>query len=337
MDQNSGVTAKSTSVRTLSLWLAIGVLVAAAVLGSVFIIVGDQAAVAGRAWLTLLLAAAFAGVVVLDSAVADGPNRWYLPVSIGINALLFVIGILKIWGGFYQPEDTGDAGVWIGQLFLFLWIVILLRVALLVTQTYGLRFVRRATKQLSRVFATLALVFVWLTAVLLALPAALPSVDWSDVWWRYVGASALVTVVLFLIPVVLLAFEPRQPRAQQPVPPYGYAPYPQQQQYPGAAQYPGQQYPGPQYPGAPQYGAPGQYPAAPQFGAPGQYPPAPQYGDPQQYPVPQQQQPVPPPQQQPVPQQPLVPPVPPQPPVPPGPPQGEWAPPASEPGQQPDD
>lgn len=205
------MTTRGPRMRTLSLWLAIGVLVAAAVLGSIFIILGDQAEIAGRAWLTLLLAAAFAGAVVLDAGMAHGPNRWYLPVSTGINAVLVLVGLLKTWGGFYQPEDTGSGVVWSVQLSLFVWIVVLLRAALIVTQTYGRRFVAHATSQATKVFAAMALVFIWVIAVLLALPPALPEAQWPDVWWRMAGAATLVTAVLFLIPVIVFAFEPKKP------------------------------------------------------------------------------------------------------------------------------
>ncbi|MEV8214725.1 hypothetical protein [Leifsonia sp. NPDC077715] len=206
-----GTTTRGPGWRRLSLWLAIGVLVAAALLGSVFIILGDQAEIAGRAWLTLLIAAAFAGTVVLDAGLANGPHRWYLPVSTGVDAVLVLVGLLKTWGGLLQPEDAASGVVWSMQFFRFFWIVVLVRAALLVTQTYGLRFVARATSQATKLFAALAVAFVWAIAVLLALPPTLPELEWPDVWWRLVGAATLVTAVLFLIPIIVFAFEPKPP------------------------------------------------------------------------------------------------------------------------------
>ena len=226
-------------VRVWSLWLVVGVLIAAAVLGGAFIVLGAQAAISARAWLTLLLAAAFAGTVVLDAAVGTGPNRWYFPASIGIDALLFVVGLLKTWGGFFQPDDTADPAVWADQLGAFLAIVVLLRVSLLISQTYGPRFVVRRPMRISRVLASLALVFLWLTTVMLALPLALPAAEWNDVWSRLVGAGALMTAVLMLIPVVLLAFEPRAPKPQPPAPhPYGYGYPPPPPAYSGTPGFP---------------------------------------------------------------------------------------------------
>jgi hypothetical protein len=218
MAGNDGWMRRLPSARVLSLWFAIGVLVVAAVLGSVFILLGDQAGIAGRAWLTFFLAAAFAGAVTLDASLGDGPNRWYLPASISLNGFLLLIGLLKVWGGPFQPEDSADPLVWSEQLFRFVAIVLLVRIALLVTQYFGPRFTGPAKKRATRVFAALAVTFVWVTAILLSLPAALPGLDWGDMWWRYVTASALFMAVLLLIPIVLLAFEPRGPKGEWSVP-----------------------------------------------------------------------------------------------------------------------
>jgi len=241
MDPSANATPPHGRTASWSLWLAIGVLIAAAVMGSIFIIFGDQSGVAGRAWLALVLTASFAGAVVLDAAVSHGPNRWYLPVSIGVNAVLLGIGQLKVWGGFLQFSDTTEAYIWAAQTFLFFWIVTMVRVAMIITQTYGLRFVTRSTQPVSRVFAIAALIGLWLTTFLLGVPASLPEPTWPDWWWRLAGAGAIVTVACLLVPVIMLAFQPKAPKpavrpyygapAQPPVHPVGYP----------APQYPAQQ------------------------------------------------------------------------------------------------
>ncbi|OJX72557.1 hypothetical protein [Leifsonia sp. 71-9] len=213
-----------TRTRTLALALAIGMLVGAALLGGFFIIVGDQANVAGRAWLTLVLVAGFAGAVLLDATYGDGPNRWYTPASVMTNVVLVALGLMKIWNGWLQPADTADARVWTQQLFLFLALVVLLRLALLITQFYGLYFVVRATRTIARTSALVTLAFLWLTALLLAATAAFPEPDWPDWWMRTAGATALVAVVLAVIPLVVRAFEPRAPRAGRDTAPAGYRP-----------------------------------------------------------------------------------------------------------------
>lgn len=194
---------------TMSLYLTIGTLLAAAVLGGYFIVVGDQAAIAARAWLTLLLVAVFAGSVLLDAAVSHGPNRWYLPASTITNVVLVAVGLLKLWNGWLQPADTDDPFVWVWQMFLFCYVVVLLRLALLVTQLYGLHFVTRARTQVTRITSIATLVLVWITVLILAIPAAFPEADWSDWWWRLAGATTLVAVVATVIPIIVKAFEPK--------------------------------------------------------------------------------------------------------------------------------
>lgn len=305
----TGTTGRSRTM-TMALWLAIGMLIAAALLGGYFIIVGDQANVAGRAWMTLLLVAVFAGAVVLDANVSNGPNRWYMAASTIINAVLVAIGLMKLWNGWLQPDDTADPGVWAAQIGRFLAVVVLLRLALLITQVYGLYFVVRAKTTATRVSAIVTLVFVWATALILAIPSSFPEPDWPDWWWRAAGATSLIAVVTMVIPLIVRAFEPKEPKPAAPV-------YPPQPGYgqPGYGQ-PGYGQPG--Y-GQPGYGQPGygQPPAAPPQHpgyAPQQYPAyPPQPGYPQQAPAAPPASPV---------AQPPAPPAPPvaQPPAPPAPP-----------------
>jgi hypothetical protein len=267
---------------TMSLFLAIGALIAAAVLGGYFIIVGDQANIAGRAWMTLLLVGLFAGAVVLDANVGNGPNRWYLGVSTIVNVVLVAIGLIKLWNGWLQPEDTAAASVWFVQTMRLVLIIVLFRLALLFTQLYGLYFVTRARSQVGKITAILTIGLVWVTALILAIPAAFPEPEWPDWWWRVAGAATLVAVVTTVIPLIVRAFEPKASKPAQPVQAV-------QQQY---------------------YQAPGYYAQQPVQVQP--VPPGVQPVPPGVQPVPQQQvAPVQAPPVQQAPAQPAVPPVPP--------------------------
>jgi hypothetical protein len=269
---------------TMSLFLAIGALIAAAVLGGYFIIVGDQANIAGRAWMTLLLVGLFAGAVVLDANVGNGPNRWYLGVSTIVNVVLVAIGLIKLWNGWLQPEDTAAASVWFVQTMRLVLIIVLFRLALLFTQLYGLYFVTRARSQVGKITAILTIGLVWVTALILAIPAAFPEPEWPDWWWRVAGAATLVAVVTTVIPLIVRAFEPKAPKPAQPVQPV------QQQYYqaPGYyAQQPVQVQPVP--PGVQQVqpAPPGVQPVPPQQAAPQQaVPPVQQQGVPPVPPAP---------------------------------------------------
>lgn len=279
---------------TIALGLSITMLVAAAVLGGIFIILGDQANVAGRAWLTLLLVGLFAGAVVLDGSMPEGRNRWYLAVSTILNVVLLAIGLLKIWNGWLQPADTASAAVWTGQIARFVSMILLVRVALLLTQLYVPRFITGASKTGVRISSMATLVFAWLTVLELALPAAFPAMDWPSWWWRTAGATSLIAIVGLVIPLVLRAFEPKPPADQLPPQDYaqqwnpnpqwtGYAQQPQQGQPPAYPQQWQQEYPQ-------QYAQPG-YPqnAYPQAGYPQQGYAQQTYQQPQAYPQAEQQ------------------------------------------------
>lgn len=239
----------------LALTLTIGTLVAAAIIGGYFIIVGDQADIAGRVWLTLLLLAAFVGAVSLDAAAGHGPNRWYLAVSTVVNILLVTIGLLKLWNGWLQPPNTDDGFVWTGQMMLFFGIVIIVRVALILVQVYFLHFVTRATSTVVRVTGIVTIALITATVLVLVLPMAFPEGTWADWWWRIAAATTLAAAISAVIPVIVRAFSPkpegeRVSYGHQPYRPevYQQAPgYPMQGQQP----YPGQQaqqpYQGPSY------------------------------------------------------------------------------------------
>jgi hypothetical protein len=198
-------------------------------MGGFFIIVVDQANVAGRAWLTLFLVLLFAGAVVLDAQVSDGPNKWYLSASTITNVVIVAVGLMKLWNGWLQGENTSDPGVWSAQFGRLIAVAVLLRLALLVTQLYGLYFVARARNQVGRITASITIGMVWIAALVLAIPASFPAYDWPEWWWRIAGAASLVAVVMAVIPIIIRAFEPRAERPAVQAPAYhatasGYAP-----------------------------------------------------------------------------------------------------------------
>ena len=267
----------------IALFLTIGTRVAAAILGAWFSIVGDQANIAGRAWLTLLLVLIFAGVVILDTNVARGPNTWYLPVSTIVNVLLLAVGLLKLWNGPLQPADTAAGDVWVvqaGRLFL---VVLLLRLALILTQVYWQYVVVRAKSSITRVTSILTVVLIWVAALVPSIPAAFPEAAWPDWWWRIAGAAALVAVVMTVIPLIVRAFDPKEPKAPKAPPavhPAAAEQYAAQQQS-AAQQYAAQQYAAQQQAAQQQYAAQqwaAQQAAQAQQAAP--QPPAPQPGAP---------------------------------------------------------
>jgi hypothetical protein len=142
-----------------------------------------------------------------------------------------------------------------------------------------------------KVTAILTIGLAWVTALILAIPAAFPEPEWPDWWWRVAGAATLVAVVTTVIPLIVRAFEPKAPKPAQPV---------QQQYYQAPGYYaqqpvqvqpvpPGVQQVQPVPPGVQQVQPlpPGVQPVPPQQVAPQQaVPPVPQQGVPPVPPVP---------------------------------------------------
>jgi hypothetical protein len=255
----------------LALTLTIGTLVAAAIIGGYFIIVGDQADIAGRVWLTLLLLAAFVGAVSLDAAAGHGPNKWYLAVSTLVNIFLVTVGLLKLWNGWLQPPNTSDGFVWSTQIMLFLGILIIVRLALIIIQVYFLHFVTRATSTVVRATGIVTIALIIATVLVLVLPMAFPEGTWADWWWRIAAATTLAAAISAVIPVIVRAFSPK-PEGERVS--YGQQPYRPEVYQQAAPGYPVQSYPG-------QQGYPGQQPQQPYQGQP--YPQQPHQGQQQPY------------------------------------------------------
>jgi len=213
-------------IRTIALWVTIGVLIAGAVLGGVFIILDEQSGIVGRAFMTLLLVGLFAVAVLIDGRVPEGENRWYLPTSMLLNVVLLVIGLIKVWNGPLQPADTTAFDVWWVQTWRWIGVVAIVRAALVITQFYVPPFLTRAKSRITRLSAQITVGLIWLTALIYFVPLSFPNLeplglhDYSRRWWSVSGATALVAAVVVVIPLVVRAFEPKP---QKTPPTYGPA------------------------------------------------------------------------------------------------------------------
>jgi hypothetical protein len=210
-------------IRTVALWVTIGVLIAGAVLGGIFIILDEQSGIVGRAFMTLLLVGLFAVAVLIDGRVPEGENRWYLPTSMLLNVVLLIIGLIKVWNGPLQPADTTAFDVWWVQTWRWIGVVAIVRAALVITQFYVPPFLTRARSRITRLSAQITVGLIWLTALIYFVPLSFPNLeplglhDYSRRWWSVSGATALVAAVVVVIPLVVRAFEPKPPRPRPEV------------------------------------------------------------------------------------------------------------------------
>ncbi|WP_260837483.1 hypothetical protein [Microbacterium sp. SLBN-146] len=228
--------AGTSSLLRAAIWVAIGALIAAAIVCVVWLFVGSQDGIIGKAFLTILLLVAFSGAAILDAHLAPRRPAWFaLSSMIGWVALL-LIGAVMIW----MPERAYFASF--TRFIQFLLIVLIVQLALLhlrlfvkASQRYVTGFTRTVT------VVTIALV-VGLAALLMAPLVLWEYVDFRDLYWRFVVAAAILAAVgSTLIPLVNVLFAPKKERAATPpfahVPaaPMGHAPALAAGGYPPAA------------------------------------------------------------------------------------------------------
>ncbi|WP_396641941.1 hypothetical protein [Microbacterium sp.] len=199
-----------------AVWIAIGALIAAALVCVIWVLIGDQNGLIGRAFLTIVLLAGFAGAALLDASVAPRRPQWYVLVSMIGWVLALLAGAIKIWA----PMDGGwpwDSSPFI-RFIEFVGIVLVLRLTILhirlFTKTQG-----EPRSAFSRAVVPMTVVLVTVLAVLLILPMLLArAIDFSEFYWRVVVAITILAAVgTALVPLVRALNGPR--RLAPPAPP----------------------------------------------------------------------------------------------------------------------
>lgn len=224
----------SSLVRS-AIWVAIGALIAAALVCVVWVLIGGQNGIVGRAFLTILLLVGFAGATILDAHLAPRRPAWFALASMGVWIATLLIGAVMIW----MPERYSWGGF--SRFVQFLFIVLILQLVLLFVRLY-LKAFQRYDTPFTRTVAIITVILVVALAVMLIIPLMLGEYLWfPDIYWRVTVAVAILAAVgTALIPLVNLLFAPKKPRAAAPYPvqypaPYAVAPAPVAPQLTAAA------------------------------------------------------------------------------------------------------
>ena len=209
--------AQATSLMRAAIWVAIGALIAAAIVCVVWIFIGPQNGIIGRAFLTILLLVAFSGAAILDAHLAPRRPAWFALSSMAGWVLLLLIGAVMIW----MPERSLYSGF--GRFIQFLLIVLIVQLALLHVRLFSKAAQRYVTSFTQAVFIiTIALVVV-LAAMLIIPLVAWEYLELPELYWRFVVAVAILAAVgTMLVPLVNVLFAPRERHAAVPA----YAPAP---------------------------------------------------------------------------------------------------------------
>lgn len=215
-------TASESKLVRIAIWVAIGALIAAAIVCVVWVLVGSQNGLVGRAFLTILLLAAFAGVAILDARLASRRPPWFALTSMIVWVVTLLLGAFLIW----MPERSFGFGLGYGSGFgrflSFLLIVLILQLAVLHVRLYVKAYTRNpSTFATITTITTLALVTI-LSFMLVFSLAFNEFLTFSDTYWRWVVAFAILAAVgTALIPLVNALFAPKKPaRSHAAIDPY---------------------------------------------------------------------------------------------------------------------
>ncbi|MBW9110178.1 hypothetical protein [Microbacterium ureisolvens] len=191
-----------------AIWVAIGALIAAALVCVVWVLIGGQNGLIGRAFLTILLLAGFAGVAILDAHLAPRRPGWFALASMASWIIALLIGAIMIW----MP----DRFPWLGfsRVIQFLLIVLILQLVLLHVRLYMKAFQRHDTPFTRTVVAITIALVVGLAALLIVPLAFWEWLYFADIYWRIVVAVAILAAVgTALVPLVNVLFAPKKPRS----------------------------------------------------------------------------------------------------------------------------
>lgn len=200
-----------------AIWIAIGALIAAALVCVVWVLIGDQDGIIGRAFLTILLLAAFAGIAILEAGLAPKRPDWLALASMITWIVALLVGAIKIW----LPEEPGEYASGIARFFMLLLVIGVLQLALLHVRLFTPAAKRYVTTFTTVIYYVTIAVLVLLVAMLVIYLTLPDTFHYSDLYWRIVVALAILTAVgTTLIPLLNALFAPKKPQAA----PAAYAP-----------------------------------------------------------------------------------------------------------------
>ena len=194
-----------------AIWIAIGALIAAAIVCVVWVLIGDQQGLIGRAFLTIVLLAGFAAIAILEASLAPNRQDWLALLSMLSWIIALLVGAVKIW----LPDDSYFGGI--ERFFQLVLVVGILQLALL--------HVRLFQKAAARHETTFTRAIVWVTyafltglVVMLVFYLTFPhTFHYDELYWRIVVALTILTAVgTMLIPLLNALFAPKKPAPAAP-------------------------------------------------------------------------------------------------------------------------
>ncbi|MBS1907852.1 MAG: hypothetical protein JST33_15105 [Actinobacteria bacterium] len=198
-----------------AIWIAIGALIAAALVCVVWVLIGDQQGLIGRAFLTIVLLAGFAAIAILEASLAPNRADWLALLSMVSWIIALLVGAVKIW----LPEDSFLFAGFSGpeRFFQLVLVVGILQLALLHVRLFQKAAARHVTSfTCSIVWATYAFLAV-LVAMLVFYLTFPNTFHYAELYWRIVVALTILAAVgTMLIPLLNALFAPKRPAPAAP-------------------------------------------------------------------------------------------------------------------------
>ncbi|MDT0156317.1 hypothetical protein Q9R19_01630 [Microbacterium sp. ARD32] len=190
-----------------AIWIAIGALIAAALVCVVWVLIGNQDGLIGRAFLTILLLAVFAGIAILEANLAHQRPDWLALSSMISWIVALLVGAVKIW----MPEPSPHLGWAMGRFWYLLLVVGILQLALVHARFY-LKASQRYVTTFTRVIVMVTFVMLALLVAMLVFYLTFPELfHYDDLYWRIVIALAILAAVgTTLIPLLNALFAPKK-------------------------------------------------------------------------------------------------------------------------------
>ena len=203
-----------------AIWIAIGALIAAALVCVVWVLIGDQDGLIGRAFLTILLLAAFAGIAILEASLAPNRPDWLALASMVSWIVALLVGAVKIW----LPEEPYTfSGA--ERFFQLLLVVGILQLALLHVRLFTPAAKRHVTTFTRIIYIATIVFLAGLVAMLVFFLTFPHTFEYGELYWRIVVALTILAAVgTTLIPLLNALFAPRKPTPAPAVQNFGAAP-----------------------------------------------------------------------------------------------------------------
>lgn len=205
-----------------AIWIAIGALIAAALVCVVWVLIGDQDGIIGRAFLTILLLAGFAGIAILEAGLAPKRPDWLALASMITWIVALLVGAIKIW----LPTEPEEYAGGVGRFFMLLLVIGVLQLALLHVRLFTPAAKRHVTTFTTVIYYSTIAVLVLLVAMLVIYLTLPDTFEYGDIYWRIVVALAILAAVgTTLVPLLNALFAPKKaPAAPANYAPQAYAP-----------------------------------------------------------------------------------------------------------------